>query len=111
MSVPLALFGAMLIAPLTLLLLIAAPSVATLLQLGLSRTREYSADIGAAELTHDPRGLASALAKLERYQSSGWLGWIFADRGRSDPLLRTHPHTHERIKRLLSLSSSPELYG
>ena len=51
-----------------LLLLYLAPTIGSLLQLGLSRTREYDADLEGAQLTGDPRGLASALEKLERYQ-------------------------------------------
>ena len=49
-----------------LLLLAVAPQLALLAQLGLSRVREFDADRLAAELTGDPHGLASALAKIER---------------------------------------------
>ena len=49
-----------------LLLLAASPQLALLAQLGLSRVREFDADRLAAELTGDPQGLASALAKIER---------------------------------------------
>ncbi len=49
-----------------LLLLAASPQLALLAQLGLSRVREFDADRLAAELTGDPQGLASALAKVER---------------------------------------------
>ena len=51
-----------------ILLLILAPQLAVLAQLGLSRTREYDADLNAAALTGDPGGLASALVKIERRQ-------------------------------------------
>jgi heat shock protein HtpX len=51
-----------------ILLLIFAPQLTVLAQLGLSRTREYHADLNAALLTGDPQGLASALAKMERRQ-------------------------------------------
>lgn len=87
------------------LLLMAGPTVATLLQLALSRTREYDADLGAAELTGDPEGLAMALAKLERVQG-GWLERM-TRRGhypRMPPALQTHPPTRERIRRLLALT-------
>jgi len=57
---------------LAILLLVFAPTLSALLQLALSRTREFDADLGAAELTGDPEGLASALAKLEAHQR-GWL--------------------------------------
>jgi heat shock protein HtpX len=85
-------------------LLLFAPTLAGLLQLGLSRTREYDADLEAAALTGDPRGLASALTKLERFQG-GLLETLFLPGRRvPDPsLLRTHPPTRERIARLLSL--------
>ena len=89
--------------------LIFAPSVSVLLQLALSRTREYDADIAAAGLTGDPRGLASALAKMERYQG-GFMEQIFLPGRRvPDPsLLRTHPDTKERIERLLELEPRAE---
>lgn len=104
-NLPLYLFTDLSISWFAILLLIFAPSLTALLQLALSRTREYEADLGAVALTSDPRGLASALAKLERYQG-GLLERVLLPRRRiPDPsLLRTHPHTEERIKRLLSLS-------
>ncbi len=94
---------------LAILLLVFAPTLSALLQLALSRTREYDADLGAAELTGDPEGLASALAKLEAH-NRGWLRRILLP-GRSDPepsLLRTHPPTQERIRRLLELARRPQ---
>ncbi len=90
---------------LAVLLLVFAPSLSALLQLALSRTREYDADLGAVELTGDPEALASALAKLERH-NEGWLRRILLP-GRGDPepsLLRTHPPTRERIRRLMELA-------
>ncbi len=101
---PAALVGGVEVSLAAVFLLLAAPTVSTLLQLGLSRTREHDADLGAVELTGDPRGLASALDKLERYQG-GWFERIFMP-GRRLPepaWLRTHPPTEERIRRLLSL--------
>jgi heat shock protein HtpX len=58
-----------------LLLLAASPQLALLAQLGLSRVREFDADRLAAELTGDPQGLASALAKIERVSRSGVPGY------------------------------------
>ncbi len=87
---------------LPLLVLIFAPSISALLQLALSRTREYDADIAAAELTGDPRGLASALDKLERLQG-GWIERMFMSK--MPRWLKTHPSTHERIRRLLELEA------
>jgi len=80
------------------------PMVTTLMQLALSRTREFEADLEAVRLTGDPGGLASALAKIER-MSGGLLERIFLP-GRRVPepsLFRTHPVTEERIRRLLEL--------
>jgi heat shock protein HtpX len=75
------------------------------LQLALSRAREFDADLDAAGLTGDPRGLASALAKMERCESGFWERILFPGSRIPDPsLLRTHPPTEERIERLLSLA-------
>lgn len=85
------------------LLLIAAPWLSLLLQLGLSRSREFSADLGAVELTHDPEGLAQALVRLET-QQPGPLG--ARTRRRSEPsLLRSHPLTEQRVARLRELAA------
>jgi len=107
-NLPLFLMGRAHIPWIPLLLLLAAPTLSALMQLALSRTREFDADMGAVRLTGDPLGLASALEKMERYQGS-LLGTIFAPGRRSpDPsLLRSHPHTEERIRRLLSLEERP----
>lgn len=94
-----------------ILVLIFAPTITVLLQLALSRTREFDADLDAAMLTGDPEGLASALAKMERYQG-GWMARIFFP-GHREPqpsILRTHPQTQERIKRLLDLSPGRHLH-
>ncbi len=103
-----------------LALMILAPIAATLIQLAVSRSREYKADAGAAHLTRDPDGLADALAKLHHVSRFG------TDRAatgrRRQPaaaaamahmyivnplqgqqlagLFSTHPPTEERIKRL-----------
>lgn len=89
---------------LALVILLAAPTVSALVQLALSRNREYEADLGAAELTGDPAGLAAALDKLERWQGRWWEQIFMPGRGVPEPsLLRTHPDTQERIARLLAL--------
>lgn len=85
-------------------ILVVAPTLSTLLQLALSRTREFAADLEAVRLTGDPEGLARALLKMERYQQS-WLERVFLP-GRRNPgpsYLRTHPGTEDRLARLQSL--------
>ena len=92
-----------------LLLLTVAPQLALLAQLGLSRVREFDADRLAAELTGDPHGLASALAKIERVSRS-WRAWLLPGWGNPEPSwLRTHPATAERIERLLELAPPPAM--
>lgn len=108
-SLPLVLLGVVHIPLLPILVLIAAPLVSTLLQLALSRRREMDADEDAAILSGDPRALAAALEKLERYQGN-LLERIFLP-GRKEPnpsVLRTHPDTRERVGRLLAMASTME---
>ena len=85
-------------------LLIFAPTLMALVQLGLSRTREYDADRAAAELTGDPEGLVRALVKLERRVGRFWEEILLPGRRIPEPsLLRTHPPTESRIRRLRDL--------
>ena len=88
-----------------ILLMIVAPSLSTLVQLALSRSREYEADRGAAALTGDPMGLASALNKLE-WGHRGLLGRLFHPVPRiPDPsILRSHPPTEQRVHRLVEMA-------
>ena len=111
-NLPLLLLGAVAVPWPLIALLILAPGAVGLLQLALSRTREYDADLDAAGLTGDSRGLASALAKLERYQATLLEALLLPGRRNPDPsLLRTHPDTSERIARLLSLEPRPDAIG
>jgi heat shock protein HtpX len=88
----------------SLLLMIAAPTLGGLLQLGLSRAREYDADLDGATLTGDPEGLASALKILEETQGGKWEGLVLPGSRLPQPsLLRTHPKTEDRIARLMAL--------
>lgn len=105
--VPFALLGAATLPLLPILVLIGAPLITTLLQLGLSRTREYSADMGAVELTGDAYALASALEKLHRHQRS-WLQRMLPGGEPQSALFHTHPPTPERIRRLLKLGEEDE---
>ncbi|HEX8960377.1 MAG TPA: zinc metalloprotease HtpX [Geobacteraceae bacterium] len=95
-----------------LLLMLFAPVFSALLQLALSRTREFSADLDAAGISGDPAGLAAALAKLETYQTSLLKVGPFRMRKRMGPaLLRTHPLTEERIQRLRLLEEEMDRRG
>ncbi len=95
-------------------LILIAPIAATMIQLGISRQREYAADKTGAEVTHDPEALASALGKLhtrrpdapdgrQRPQNEAvsalYIVKPFAGGGMSR-LFSTHPPLEERIARL-----------
>jgi heat shock protein HtpX len=87
--------------------LVAAPMTNLLLQLTLSRAREYVADEGGVNLCGDPEALASALYKLELQQKGRWLS-VFMPRqpGPEPSLLRSHPEIEERVQRILNLTPS-----
>lgn len=94
-----------------IIIAISIPIIAMLIQLAVSRSREFLADETAAKTLHSGKGLASALRKLERgihavpfesansgtahlfisnpFAGEGMLGWF-----------RTHPSLDERVKRL-----------
>lgn len=99
--------GGALLAAVVLML---APTIGTFLQLALSRSREYDADLGAVQLTGDPIGLAYALQTLERKQGSLWESIVLPGGRIPDPSwLRTHPKTEDRVARLLELRAEPAL--
>ena len=100
-----------------LLVMILAPIAAMLIQLAISRAREFEADRGGAEISNDPEALASALQKMQSYAqqvpnataeqhpetaqmmiinplSGSGLGNLFS----------THPQTEERVARLMSMA-------
>lgn len=100
-----------------LLLLLLAPLAALLIQMAISRAREFGADRGGAEISGDPEALASALAKIEahahgtplpaaeRHPETAQLMIINPLSGNDlAALFRTHPATEERIRRLLILA-------
>ncbi|WP_206533550.1 zinc metalloprotease HtpX [Mesorhizobium sp. M5C.F.Cr.IN.023.01.1.1] len=92
------------LSPFGILLLTFSPTVSDLLQLSLSRRREFLADAGAVELTGDPQALALALRRIEAIQGDDWER--FDSRGaRWLHWFRTHPSTSERIARLAELVS------
>lgn len=104
-NLPLILLGKSGFSWLAILLLVFAPTLSVLLQLALSRTREFDADLGAAQITHDPLGLASALKKLHHYHSGSFRRILMPGRPIPDSsMLRTHPKSEERIRRLVSLA-------
>ena len=97
-----------------LFLIILAPLSAALIQFAISRTREFAADQGAAEITQNPLGLASALQKLEQIgrqipmNGNPALSPLLIINPLSaeglQTLFRTHPPTEERIQRLMQLA-------
>lgn len=97
----------------TLGVLLVAPIAATLLQLAISRSREFDADATAAQITGDPRGLANALARLEHgnralpMDHSPATAHLFIvnplSGGGVMSLFATHPPMQARIERLLQL--------
>ena len=107
-SLPVLLFGDGRFPWFALLLLLAAPTVSALLQMALSRNREFDADLEAARLTGDPIGLALALEKLEFFQRRSWTRIFLPGRRLPDPsLLRSHPSTGARVRRLRELAEFP----
>ena len=73
------------------LVLAGLPSIVTLLQLGLSRSREYDADLQAVALPGDVEGLASALEVLERLEGRVWERLMVPHGRVPDPLLLRTP--------------------
>lgn len=106
LNLPLLLAGRVTVSWSAILLLLLAPALSGLIHLALSRTREYDADLGAVRITGDPGGLASALSKLERRNRS-LIARLFVPIPSSPvpSLLRTHPRTEDRIRRLHRLES------
>lgn len=107
-NLPMLLMGEVTISWWLVCVLIFAPAVSTLLQLALSRTREFDADAMAAKLTGDPIGLARALAKIEFQESNIVSQVLFPQRSRQEAsILRSHPVTQERVERLRTMSGEP----
>lgn len=107
-NLPLILFSNVQVNWLLVMILLFAPQLSALAQLGLSRTREYDADLNAAQLTGDPEGLAKALVKLEQRQRGLWRILMPGYQIPEPSLLRTHPPTEERVRRLLELKQPVE---
>lgn len=99
---PMALLSDVRVPLLFIFLLIFAPTLSVFLQLALSRTREFDADLTAVRLTGDPQSLASALQKMDNFEKN-FLD-VFVLPGRKNPhpsILRTHPYTGQRIERIM----------
>jgi len=99
-----------------LLVALLAPIAASLIQMAISRAREFEADRGGAELSGDPQALASALQKIQRHAQG--IPLEAAERhpetaqmmimnplhgGGLRNLFSTHPSTEERVERLLAM--------
>jgi heat shock protein HtpX len=104
-----------------LIMIILAPLAAALLQLAISRKREYNADSAGAELVHDPMALATALEKLEymnRTQpmhlanpAQASLFIVNPLRGEGfERLLSTHPSTRARVQALIGRPTTGRAY-
>ena len=96
---------------------ILAPLAASLIQMAISRAREFEADRGGAEISGDPAALASALDKIHRYAQGIPLHAAEAhpetaqmmimnplSGGGLRGLFSTHPSTEERIARLMAMA-------
>ncbi len=102
-----------------LLVAILAPIAAGLIQMAISRAREFEADRGGAEISGDPRALAAALQKIERSAQGIPLGAAEQhpetaqmmivnplSGGGLRGLFSTHPSTAERVERLLAMATA-----
>jgi heat shock protein HtpX len=101
-----------------LLVALLAPLAASLIQMAISRAREFEADRGGAEISGEPRALASALQKI--HQVAQAIPLAAAERhpetaqmmimnplsgGGLRGLFSTHPSTEERVERLLAMTA------
>ena len=101
-----------------LLVMLLAPLAASLIQMAISRAREFEADRGGAEISGDPRSLASALQKIHQFAQGTVLPPAEAhpetaqmmivnplSAGGLRGLFSTHPATEERVERLLAMAA------
>ena len=102
-----------------ILMMFLAPMAAGLIQMAISRSREYEADRMGAQISKDPKSLADALTKIHNYArqipnqtaeahpETGQMMIINPLAGVSfDSLFSTHPKTEERVSRLMAMASS-----
>jgi heat shock protein HtpX len=113
--------------PLDVIILLAtvilAPIAAMLIQMAISRSREYAADARGAELAGGPEGLISALKKLEDAnrripmnispaESHMFIVMpLSAEKSSFLELFRTHPNTEKRIAKLVQMLGRPNPYA
>ena len=103
----------------SMLMMFLAPMAAALIQMAISRSREFEADRKGAEICKDPKSLASALEKIHNYAhqipnqtaemhpETGQMMIINPLAGVSfDSLFSTHPKTDERVARLMAMANS-----
>jgi heat shock protein HtpX len=99
-----------------ILVMLLAPLAASLIQMAISRAREFEADRGGAEISGDPQALASALQKIHRYaqgvpleaterhpETAQMMIMNPLSGGGLRGLFSTHPSTEERVARLLAM--------
>ncbi len=102
----------------SILMMFLAPMAAGLIQMAISRSREFEADRGGAEISKDPKSLASALTKIHNYAhqipnqtaemhpETGQMMIINPLSGVSfDSLFSTHPKTELRVEKLMAMAS------
>jgi len=102
----------------TIVVAVLGPIAAGLVQMAISRGREYEADREGAAISGDPQALASALQKIEAYAKGGYFN-PDAERnpatahmfiinplagGKGDSLFSTHPATHNRVQALMGMT-------
>jgi heat shock protein HtpX len=104
----------------TIAMMILAPLAASVIQMAISRAREFEADRGGAEISGDPRALASALEKIQRFaqgrpmevaerhpETAQMMIMNPLSGGGLRGLFSTHPPTEERVERLLAMAQGP----
>jgi heat shock protein HtpX len=104
----------------TIAMMILAPLAASVIQMAISRAREFEADRGGAEISGDPRALASALEKIQRLaqgrpmevaerhpETAQMMIMNPLSGGGLRGLFSTHPPTEERVERLLAMAQGP----
>ena len=100
-----------------IIIMIVAPIAAMLIQMAISRAREFGADAGGAEISGDPQALAMALQKIEAYakglplpaaemhpETAQMMIINPLHGGGLQSLFSTHPDTEERVARLMQIA-------